>query len=166
MQDPDILNPYASPARQTDETRVPNAEARLKASPNLRHVFQCLLAANQMNSSQGIDPHVDALERCEWVLSLACKMTAYDRTGVDAVQYLRELSLICSENVGDAIVELQKLGLSKPSNRDQPGDFENLYHLDRPNSEWRLDFNFVSELKQYEIVEFDNNDGDQSNSTT
>ena len=155
MAIPDKLNPYRSPSANHPLPKATAVNADINDAPDLNHVLQSLCSSNEMRSNRGEDPHVSARELCDWVLSLACKMTAYDKTGAEAVAYLRELNLATSEDVGRAIQQLQAMGLSNASERDKPDDFIAIFNLNLPESQWTMEFNFVDEVNQYEIVDFE-----------
>lgn len=89
---------------------------------------------------------VDARDICRMVLSLACRMTAYDPTGVEALACLSEMNLRTSRDVGRAVETLDRIGVIRPNENDHPSDFDELFDSGTPIDDWRLRFNLTEEM--------------------
>lgn len=148
MPEPDDLNPYAPPDSLDDVSADDDAWTEEDLSVDLQHVFiaiQYLVIEKQRNDEDEV--HLDATEICSMVLSLACRMTAYDPDGEEALEYLAEMNLRTSEAVGRAVEQLDALGLTRPDEDDKPSDFDGLYDLSTSVEEWLLPFDLKAEME-------------------
>ena len=137
------LNPYAPPGSSND--------APVNDSPVTQEALQHVLSAvnyaiieKQQNDDD--ETHIDAKEICRMVLSHACRMTAYDRSGDEAFAFLTEIKLHTSEDVGRAVEQLDRLGLTRADEDDHPSDFDSLFDLAEPAAEWSLPFDLKAEM--------------------
>ena len=143
----DELNPWASPNESPGKEWQPSS-AEPGEPADLVHVFQSLGYAIDEKGDRST--HVNAMEICRMALSLACRLTAWDKTGSEAIEYLRELNILTSEDVGQALAILEYEGFSRPHADDSPEDFFGLFDLDKPTSEWKFKFDFAQELQKLE----------------
>jgi uncharacterized repeat protein (TIGR04138 family) len=150
MPDEPRINPYSPPSGsfQRDESLQDNQSAIPdELAIDLQHVMSAVnyaIAERQENDNDEV--HINASEICHMVLALACRMTAYDPSGNEAIEYLREMNLHTSNDVGRAVEELDRLGLTRADDDDHPSDFDGLFDLGIPTDEWALSFDFASEL--------------------
>lgn len=146
------INPYSPPGLASQgegENVLPTdaSEPPDELAVDLQHVFSAVhyaIAERQQHDDDEV--HITASEICHMVLALACRMTAYDPSGCEALEYLREMNVQTSEDVWHAVEELDRLGLTRPDEDDDPSDFLGLFDLRLPPSEWKLAFDFSSEL--------------------
>ena len=147
MTDESRLNPYAPPdvpPSVLDADDPPHTE---DLPADLQHVMSAVnYAIVERQENDGDEVHIDASEICQMVLSLACRMTAYDPTGGEALTYLAELHIQRSEDVGRAVDELDRLGLTRADDSDDPSDFYGLFDLALPAPEWKLPFDLATEM--------------------
>ncbi|WP_146521535.1 hypothetical protein [Stieleria varia] len=148
MTDDPRLNPYAPPKLPSSVRTVDDHPPHTDDLPaDLQHVTSAVnYAIVERQENDDDEVHIDASEICQMVLSLACRMTAYDPTGGEALAYLSELNVQRSEDVGLAIDELNRLGLTRADDDDDPSDFIGLFDLAVPTADWKLDFDLAKEM--------------------
>ncbi len=148
MTDDPRLNPYSPPKEPPSVRTVDDHPPRTDDLPaDLQHVMSAVnYAIVERQENDGDEVHIDASEICKMVLSLACRMTAYDPTGREALEFLAELNVQRSEDVGLAIDELDRLGLTRADDDDDPSDFIGLFDLAAPMADWKLDFDLAKEM--------------------
>ncbi len=148
MEQPQPDNPYASPRNLARPGTGPQ-KPELEQPADLNHVLHSLELACYEKGGQQV--HVTAMELCQMCISLAFRLTPWDKTGDEALEYLRELNIVSSEHVGMAATILDDQGLSNPHPDDDPDDFIGLFHLDTPVEQWKLQFDFAREASDYHV---------------
>lgn len=147
MTAPQKENPYASPSTVPDRQNLGESVGPEDLSVDVHHVYSAFhFAIAERMQSDDDEVNLSARDICQMVLSLACRMTAYDSTGDEALAYLTEMNIRTSEDVGLAVGILQQLGLTFPSEGDHPSDFQGLFDLDTPVPEWTLPFDLAAEM--------------------
>jgi len=147
MNEPQKENPYASPATVPDRPNHGEPTTPMDLSVDVNHVYAAFnYAIVERMRSDDDEVDLSARDICQMVLSLACRMTAYDSSGDEALEYLTEMNIRTSEDVGLAVDVLDQLGLTIPNAEDHPSDFEGLFDLDIPVEEWALRFDLEAEM--------------------
>ncbi len=151
MADEPRINPYSPPVTSfhSDEESPQGNQPLIPAdlAIDLQHVISAVnYAITERQSHDNEEVHISASEICQMVLALACRMTPYDTSGNEAIEYLREMNIRTSEDVGLAIEELNRLGLTRADDGAHPSDFDGLFDLGTPAGQWKLSFDFATEL--------------------
>ena len=129
-----LMNPYEPPKSVRVEPQVDfDDRDEIKRIDTLEYVLSSLQMLQSITTARGT--HVSGIDVCRMVLQLA-----FDLNGsqpAQALEFLRNMQLPRSEDVGNAIYELIDLGYIRNSPDDSRSEFDGVYDVVIPTTAWK-----------------------------